>query len=139
MAKLTLTVVSQDKELLSATVEAVTAPTQAGEVTILPYHVPLFSPLQTGELRYKLDGKEHSFVVSKGFLDVGPDNTVMVIVDTAVADRDISIQKAQAAVTEAEQVLVTSRDREELLRAEAELRRALLEIKVAERSHKAGI
>ncbi len=139
MAKLQLTVVSQEKQLLQLEVNSVSAPTVSGEVTILPHHVPLFTPLQTGELRYTVDQTESTLVISKGFLDVGPDNTVMIIVDTAVIDRDISEQKAQEAVQQAQQILVTSRDRDELIRAEAELRRALLEIKVAQKTSKTRI
>lgn len=136
---LRLVIVSQDRQLLDTPVDAVTAPSQTGEVTILPQHVPLFTPLVTGELRFTVGKEEHSFVVSKGFLDVGPDNSVTIMVDNAVAARDISVQKAEEAMQQAQAVIMTSRDRQELIRAEAELRRALLEIKVAQRTSKTRI
>ncbi len=134
--QLQLIVVSQERELLNVAVDAVTAPAQTGEVTILPSHVPLFTPLQTGELRFQLDHEERSVVVSKGFMDVGPDNTVTVMVDVAIADRDISLEKAQAAVEQAHHTMQNTQNRQELVMAEASLRLALLEIKVAQKSKK---
>lgn len=134
--KLTLIVVSQERELLRQQVDSVTAPAQTGEVTILPQHVPLFTPVQLGELIYRVGSESHSVVVSKGFMDVGPDNTVTVMVDAAVHDRDISMEKAQQAVAAAKQALISPRDREELIMAEASLRRALLEMRVAQKSKK---
>lgn len=134
--KLQLLVVSQDKQLLDMQVDSVTAPASEGEMTILPEHIPLFSPLQAGELTYRTGQEEHTFVVSKGFIDVAPDSTITVMVDTAVHARDISEQKAQEAVKAAETTLAQSADRAELVRAEAELRRALLELKVAQRTKK---
>ncbi len=138
MAKLTLTVVSQEKELVSAQVESITVPASEGEITILPDHIPLFSPLQPGVVTYR-DGKaEEQIVVSKGFLDVGPDSQVTVIVDSAVPAREISLEKAEAAMKAAHETMANTQDRQELLMAEASLRQALLEIKVAQatkRSH----
>lgn len=136
--KLKLTVVSQERQLLSEMVESVTAPAVQGEVTILPDHIPLFSPLQTGVLTYK-NGEETQIVISKGFLDVGVDNNVTVIVDAAVHARDISLDKAEAAIKAARETMITTQDRRELLMAEASLRQALLEIKVARATKKASI
>ena len=134
MAKLTLIVVSQEKQLLHESVDAVSVVTTEGEITILPGHIPLFSKLTTGELRYQQNKEESSIIVSKGFVTVAPDNQVTVLVDTAVHARDISMQKAEAAIQQAQSTLVSSEDMRERIMAEAALRRALLEIKIAERS-----
>jgi F-type H+-transporting ATPase subunit epsilon len=133
-----LTVVSQERQLLSEMVESVTAPALEGEVTILPDHIPLFSPLQAGILTYR-NGGESQIVVSKGFIDVGVDNNVTVIVDTAVHARDVSLEKAEAAIKAAQTTMSTTQDRRELLLAEASLKQALLEIKVARATKKASI
>jgi F-type H+-transporting ATPase subunit epsilon len=138
MKKLRLVVVSQEKQLLDVNIDSASVPSTTGELTILPGHIPLFTPLQAGELRYTQDKEEHSMVVSKGFLDIGPDDTLTVMVDTAVSAREISVQKAQAAIEQAQATIMTSRDREELIRAEAELRLALLEIKVAEKTKRSN-
>lgn len=132
--KLRLTVVTQDRQLLDETVDALTVPSLQGELTILPNHIPLFTPLVLGELIYKQGKAEHALVISKGFLDVGPKNRITVMVDSAVTEREISVKKAQEAITQAQTVMVSSRDREELLQAEASLRRALLELRVAQKT-----
>lgn len=135
-----LTVVSQEQQLLNSKVEQITAPTTSGEITVLPEHIGLFSKLETGELRYIIDGKEESMVISDGFITVSPDSTVTVMVDAAKFARDISLQKAEEAVKAAKETIVSSpEDRRELLMAEASLRLALLEIKIAQKSKKSSI
>ena len=135
MKQILLTVVSQESQLLKTQVEQITAPTQMGEITVLPEHIGLFSKLQTGELKYLIDGKEESMVISDGFITVSPDSTVTVMVDTAKFARDISVAKAEEAVKAAKETIKASpEDRRELLMAEASLKRALLEIKIAQKS-----
>jgi len=137
--KITLTIVSQERALLTAQVDSVTAPTTEGEITILPQHLPVFTQLQTGVLTYRYDKQEEQFVLSKGFLDVGPGNQVTVMVDTATHARDISLEKAEKAIAEAHETMKSSRDQQELLLAEASLKQALWEIKVARASKRSRI
>ncbi len=136
MRKLHLVVVSQERMLLDTEVVRVTATTSEGEVTILPGHIPLVSKLSPGELTYTTAEGSASIVVSKGFLTVEPQNKVTVMVDAAVPAREISVEKAEQAMKAAHQTLQISVDSRERLMAEAALRRALLEIKIAERSKK---
>ena len=138
--KITLTIVSQDKTLVEAQVDLVTLPTAEGEITVLPGHIPLFTLLQTGELIYKTGTEEATVIIAKGFADVAPNNTLTVMVDTGVHARDLSVQKAEEAVDQAQQTLSemsqTPRDIRELQMAEASLRLALLQLKVAQRTKK---
>ncbi len=136
---LTLKVISQEKELLEVEADSITATTSSGEVTILPGHIPLFSRLVLGDLVYRINGVEHHIVVTKGFLDVSKDSVVTVIVDSATLARDISEQRAQTAITDAHKTRLESRDTEELIMAEASLKLALLEVKVAQKSKKSQI
>ena len=140
MKHILLTVVSQEKQLLKTQVKQITVPTVTGEITILPEHIGLFSKLETGELRYITNSKEESMVISDGFITVSPDSTVTVMVDTASFARDISLQKAEEAVRAAKETIKASpEDRRELLMAEASLKRALLEIRIAQKSKKTSI
>ena len=139
MPKLNLRVVSQERELITESVDSVTATTVDGEVTILAGHIPLFTKLQTGELVYRIDKTESSIVVSRGFLTVSPNNEVTIMADTAVHAREISEEKAQEAIAAANETLRTSDDQRERILAEASLRRALLEIKIAERTKRTRI
>lgn len=134
MPKLDLRVVSQERELLRESVDSLTATTVEGEVTILPGHIPLFTKLDTGELIYRNDKEENSIVVSKGFMTVAPNNEVTIMADTAVHAREVSEEKAEAAIKAAHETLRTSADQRERIMAEAALRRALLEMRIAERT-----
>lgn len=139
MKTILLNVVSQEGQLLKTTVSRVTAPTKNGEITILPDHIALFTKLETGQLVYEIDKKEAYIVVSQGFLTVSPEGEITVMVDSATLDRDISLAKAEAAVKAAQETITKTADQRELLMAEASLKRALLEIRVAQRSKKTGI
>ncbi|MBU0974814.1 ATP synthase F1 subunit epsilon [Patescibacteria group bacterium] len=139
MKKITLTVVSQEKQLLQTKVDQITAPTVEGEITILPNHIALFSKLKTGELRYLEEAEEHSLVISNGFITVSPKSEVTVIVDSATLDRNISVSKAEQAVRDAKETMTKTSDQRELLLAEASLKRAMLEIRIAQKSKKSMI
>lgn len=142
MSKLSINIISQDAKLQDIEAESLTATTTSGEVTILPNHSPLFSLLSYGTVTYRDGLEENVFLVSQGFLDVGTDNVVTIIVDSVKAARDISLNQAQAAVREARSKLEqagSDLQREELLRVEAALKQALLEEKVARRTHKTTI
>jgi len=138
-ATLHLTIVSQEKKLLEKKVESVTLDTAVGEITILPNHIPLMSQLVTGEVKYLEDGKTDSVIVSKGFLNLAPDNQITIMVDSAVQARDISEEKARQAIEQANQTMSQTTDRQELLMAEASLKRAMLELRVAQKTKKAKI
>lgn len=137
--KLKLTVVSQERQLLTAEVDSITAPGSEGELTVLPSHVPVFTQLQAGILTFRQGKDTTQIVVSKGFLDVAPNNEVTVMVDTAVHARDISLERAEQAIKAAQETMTSTQDRRELLLAEASLKQALLEVKVARSTKKAGI
>lgn len=139
MAKLHLKVVSQEKALLDTSADSVTAVTTEGTITILPGHIPLFTKLDTGELTFRNERTEHAIVVSKGFLTIAPNNEITVMADTAVDEREISMQKAELAMKQAQETLKVSVDQRERIMAEASLRRALLEIKVAQRTKRTSI
>lgn len=139
MRKLHLIVVSQERQLLDTEVTQLTAATAEGEVTILPGHIPLVTKLVTGELSFITTDRTDSIVISRGFMTVSPGNQVTIMADTAVHAREISEEKAQAAIQAAHETLRLSADQRERMMAEAALRRALLEIKIAERSKRSRV
>lgn len=134
MAKLLLTVVSQERALLESSVDQITLPTVDGEITILPGHIPIVARLKTGEVLFSSEKKERSVAVSRGFATVAPNDHVTVMVDSAVEEREISLVEAEKAVKRAEEIIKLSGDQREKLKAEAELRFALLQLNIAERS-----
>jgi F-type H+-transporting ATPase subunit epsilon len=139
MKQFPLHIVSQERELLSLEVDSVTVPTSEGEITVLYKHIPLFAKVVTGELVYRNATDAASVVVSNGFVNVAPSGEVIILVDSGVLDREISVQKAESAIKAAQETMVKTRDQRELLLAEASLKRAMMEIQVAQKTHRAKI
>ena len=132
MSTLHLSIVTPEKELLSEDIDEVIVPTTNGEVTILPEHAALLAEIFPGELVIKRGGKSEHLVVVGGFLEVGK-NTVTVLADYAVSGKDISEAAAQQAKDRAEKAMKEKKSDVDFATAEAEFRRAILELKVAKR------
>lgn len=134
---LKLIIVTQEKQLLEASVSSVTVMTTEGEITVLPSHIPLFTKLADGELIYRWEegGKQNkgSLAISGGFLDVSPNDEVTILADHAIRSEDISEAKAEEAKKLAEEAMQNKQSEREFRLAEASLRRALTELQVAQR------
>lgn len=127
-----LTIVTPERQLLSEEVDELIVPTTSGELSILPEHVALLAQLTPGELTIKKGSKTDHFVVVGGFLEVAK-NAVTILADYAVAGKDISEAQAQQAKDRAEKAMKEKAGDVDFATAEAEFRRAILELKVAKR------
>ena len=135
---LRLEIVTPEKLAYSDDVDSVVCPGVEGELGILPHHAPLLPTLGYGELRIRKDGREEYFAIAGGFLQVRPDK-VVVMAETADMASEIDLQKAHAARAEAERALEAGFvEPADLSMARAQLQRALLRIRVAERRHREG-
>ncbi len=77
-----LSIYSLKKILYDGEVESLNCKTKNGEITVLDHHRPLISILQTGSLKIiDKEKKEHYIPVSIGFLEVGSENRVKLIVE----------------------------------------------------------
>ena len=100
MAPMHLEVITAEGSLYEGDVDALAAPGTEGQLGILPHHAALMAVLQSGELRYRVDGVETSLVVSGGFIEVGA-NRVMVLADAAEHVEEIDEARAEEAVSRA--------------------------------------
>ena len=133
-----LEIVTPEKLAYEDDVDMVLVPGIDGELGILPHHTPLVSLLGDGELKIRKGGGEESFAIAGGFLQVRPDK-VVVMAETADLASDIDLEKAQQARAEAERALEAGYvEGADLSAARAELQRALIRIRVAERRHREG-
>lgn len=123
-------VVTPEKVIIDEEADEVIAPTLTGEIAILPEHASLLSQLHAGELVIKKQGRNEYLAVVGGFVEVG-NNTVTVLADYAVHGKDISEAKAQEAKDRAEKAMREKKSDVDFATAEAEFRRAILELKVA--------
>lgn len=138
MGLFSLDIISQETVIYHDTAESVTAPASLGEVTILDHHAPFFSKINPGKITVRKSGKQMEFVTGTGFLDVSTDNKVTILVDSATRVDDIDIRKAQEAKRRAEEMLAEREklSKTEIFRAEASLKKAVLELKAGRTKRK---
>ncbi len=138
MATIKLDIVTVERTVLSEQVEYVSAPGVGGILGILPRHAPLMTALQEGELHYKKGGVEFSYAIGGGFMEVRPDQ-VIVLADSAEHADEIDEQRAEAARQRAQAALKEKpRGDVEFARMERSLRRAEIRLKVAKRKRGTG-
>jgi F-type H+-transporting ATPase subunit epsilon len=129
-------IVSAEGELFSGAASEVIAPASQGDLGILPRHAPLLTLLKPGEVRVRTpDGADHHFFVGGGALEVQP-SRVTVLADTALRARDIDEAAALAAKQRAEEALRDRAGHITLAEAQAELARAIAQLKVIQRLRK---
>ena len=105
-----------------------------GDFGILPGHAPLLTSLRIGELHYKQDKKVHFLAINRGFAEVTPDRTT-ILVDTAEPALEIDLARARAAKARAEEKLKTLGAKDAAYPQEREaLERAEVRIRVAEKA-----
>jgi F-type H+-transporting ATPase subunit epsilon len=135
MGKLFLEVVTPAQVLVSQEVDLVVAPGTEGEFGVLPGHVLFLSGIVPGEMRYTAGSETVSLSVTTGFAEVS-DDKVSILVDAAEKGTDVDIERARRALSRAQERLGKGRSAEDIdyARAEAAMKRAIVRIKVAEKS-----
>jgi F-type H+-transporting ATPase subunit epsilon len=129
-------IVSAEGELFSGPAAMVFASASEGDVGIAPRHAPLLTLLKPGEVRVKSpDGEEHHFFVGGGAMEVQPAK-VTILADTALRAKDIDEAAALAAKQRAEDALKDKSGHITLAEAQAELARAIAQLKVLNRLRK---
>jgi F-type H+-transporting ATPase subunit epsilon len=126
-------IVSAEGEIFAGAARVVYLPAQEGEIGVYPRHAPLLTLLKPGEVRVLgTDNQEHSFYVSGGALEVQP-SQVSVLADTAARARDLDEQAAIAARERAQSALAGRLDKISYAEAQAELARAIAQLKLIEK------
>lgn len=125
-------VVTPEKVLLDEEADEVIIPTTSGEITVLPHHIPLVSQIAPGIMIIKRHGHEDDMVIQGGFIQI-TDTVIRVLADYAVAGKDVSVAQAEEAKRRAEKAMREKTSEKEVLMAETELQRAILELKAATR------
>lgn len=135
-----LEIVTPEKIIHSGEVDEIVINTADGEIAVLPHHVNLVTKVLPGEMILKIGNKTQHMAITGGFLEVSA-NKITLLADYAVQAEEIQVNKALEAQKRAEEILrrkesgLTAQD---LANAQAELSKAILELKVARRSHRSG-
>lgn len=132
MAQLHLKIVTPEKEISDEEVSQVNLPTSEGEIGILPHHANLMAKLIPGELRIKTGGKVDVMAVGGGFLQMA-DNTLTVMTDLAVEEKEIDEKVVEEAKKRAEAALSEKLSAEEYAETLAVLEKSLVQLRVKRR------
>ena len=121
MSTIQVEVVSAEESIFSGPAKFVALPGEAGELGILPGHVPLITRIKPGAVRIeKADGEEEFVFVAGGILEVQP-KVVTVLSDTAIRGKDLDEAKANEARKAAEEALKNAKSEVDLAKAQSEL------------------
>jgi F-type H+-transporting ATPase subunit epsilon len=130
-------IVSAEGEIFSGSAAMVFVPAAAGELGIAPRHAPLLTTLKAGEVRVQPagGGEEQLFWVGGGAIEIQP-HLVTVLADTAARAKDLDEAAAMAAKQRAEEALKDRAGGIDLAEAQAELLRAVAQLRAIEKLRK---
>ncbi|WP_126447497.1 F0F1 ATP synthase subunit epsilon [Sulfuricystis multivorans] len=122
-------VVSAEESIFSGLAEFVVLPGEAGELGILPGHMPLMTRIKPGAVRLKIpnQSEEELIFVAGGVLEVQP-GLVTVLADTAIRGKDLDEAKALEAKKRAEEAMANKNAEMDFARAQAELAEAVAQL-----------
>jgi len=120
MSTIHVDVVSAEASIFSGEAKFVALPGEAGELGILPGHIPLITRIRPGAVRIeKADGGEEFVFVAGGILEVQP-NCITVLSDTAIRGKDLDEAKASDARKHAEEAVKNAKSDIDLAAAQSE-------------------
>ncbi len=128
-------IITPEKVIYKDEVSEIIVPTVNGEIAILPNHINLLTQVNPGELIVKKGTNQQYLAITGGFLEVA-NNKVSIIADYAVKAQDIEVARAMEAKKRAEKVMSEKSTDNEIKIAQAEMLKAILELKVATRHKK---
>jgi F-type H+-transporting ATPase subunit epsilon len=132
-------IVSAEEQIFSGLAEFVALPGEAGELGILPGHMPLMTRIKPGAVRVKVpnQAEEELVFVAGGLLEVQP-GLVTVLADTAIRGHDLDEAKALEAKKKAEESMANQTARLDYAKAQAELMEAVAQLAAIQRLRKRG-
>ena len=139
MSQLHLKIVTPERQIFDDQVDMVTLTTSEGEIGILPHHTNLMAKLAPGELRIthpssggKQSGKMEILAIGGGFLQMA-NNTLTIMTDLAVEEKEIDEKMVEEAKKRAEAALTEKLSAEEYAETLAVLEKSLAQLRVKRR------
>lgn len=125
-----LEIVTPEKVVYRNEVDEIIAPTTNGQIAILPNHVALLTQIIPGEIVIKKGKDEQPLAITGGFLEI-INNKVTILADYAVRAEEIEVLKVEEAKRKAEKRMEEKISAEDLAKGEAEMIRAITQLRVA--------
>ncbi len=98
-------IATPEKVVYKDTVAQITLPTQLGEITILPNHLPLLAAVRPGVIRLIKDGAEKFLTVGEGFLQVNKGNRVLLLAENSETAEELDLERAERAKQRAQELM----------------------------------
>ena len=130
-----LDVLSISGTVFSGEVKEVVLPGVSGAFTALARHMPMVTPLETGEVVVKLSGRTLNFSIGKGVFAYEAGRGRLLIEDVTSSD-EISEARVLEAKKRAEELLAKGIKGEEKQAVLYQLRKSLVDLKIARRRKK---
>ena len=124
--------------MLKEEITQITLPTKAGEITVLPNHIPLVSTLMPGVVHVKKkNGEDEVMSISGGFLEVLKDK-VVILADTAERAEELNLTQVEEAHRRAQELKEKARKGEnvDFVEVNAAIERELARTKAVKRWRK---
>lgn len=80
-------------------VTGVEIPGLNGELGVLPDHVPFVTPVLPGVVRFREGDESVRIAVGAGFLEIGGDGRVAILVERALDSSEVDVAAARQALT----------------------------------------
>ncbi len=127
--------VSLDGVEFDEDVYEITLPTMAGQIGVLPKHMPLISVATNGVIQVRRaandrDDMREVFAISGGAIEVSGD-TLRVLVDEADNAEEITLEEAKAAMERAQKLKAEAKDHVSLEQAQSLIDRSAVRLQVA--------
>lgn len=139
MKQLKLKIITPERLILEEMADQVSLPTEKGEITVLPDHIPLISKLASGDITAVVNGEYVPMAVVGGFVEIKKDEndltTVAVLADFAEHISELSDEKIEEAKAKAEKLHKQMENKEvvDFEHFATELERSLTRVKIAEK------
>ncbi len=133
--KLKLKIITPERVLLESEADSVNVPTQMGQITVLPYHIPLVANLTPGELKIGRDEHSRLLSITGGVIEIRKGSEIIILADAAEDAEEIDVKRAEEARERARKIMSeqTLSD-EEYAATTAALEKSLSRLRVARKS-----
>jgi F-type H+-transporting ATPase subunit epsilon len=128
--KIKIDIVSLEKEIFSGMVSNITVSGVMGELGIEHGHAPLLTRLKPGIVKFtNSENAREYFYISGGMLEIQP-TCVTVLADVAEHASNLDEEAAIRAKKRAQELLSNFKDKEDFSKVQAELAKAVAQLKV---------
>jgi F-type H+-transporting ATPase subunit epsilon len=131
MSTFRLEIVTPERKVYEKDVNMVVVKGVAGELGILPNHIPLVTPLKIAPVKAKIGNSNEFIAVHGGFMEVRKDK-VVILAEAAELGADIDVSRARMAKERAERRLAQKQSDINAQRAEMALQRAMSRLESVE-------